>query len=235
VNAAEAAANQAWISFPKHFPGQSDLLTWCQNMSPGVATLMVIAGIVYLLWGLTLFKALVMLNAAIIGGYIGAFLGQKADGAGVGALLGAMIAAALTWGMMKYAVAVMGGVVGAILGASLWRTTNLEPSYAWAGGMTGMVGFGMLSFILFRGSVMMYTSLQGSVMLIFGVLGLIFKYQSIAPTLNENMTVKPFILPIAIFIPMLVGLVYQQSNGSPAAGSGSGSGSGGSSGGGGKR
>ena len=76
----------------------------------------------------------------------------------------------------------------------------------------------MLSFILFRGSVMMYTSLQGSVMLIFGVLGLVFKYQDIAPKVAENMTVKPFLLPLAIFIPAFLGLIYQQTQFAPAEG-----------------
>ena len=111
---------------------------------------------------------------------------------------------------MKYAVAFMGGVFGALLGASLWRAVGLEPYLSWAGAMTGLVLFGLLSFILFRGSVMMYMSLQGSVMLIFGILGLIYKYQDIAPKVTENMTLKPFLLPVAIFIPAVLGLIYQQ-------------------------
>jgi len=76
--------------------------------------------------------------------------------------------------------------------------------------LTGLVGFGLLSFILFRGSVMMYMSLQGSVMLIFGILGLVYKYKELGPQVTENMTLKPFLLPLAIFIPALLGLVYQQ-------------------------
>jgi len=111
---------------------------------------------------------------------------------------------------MKYAVAFMGGIFGALLGASMWRAVGLEPSLCWAGALTGLVGFGLLSFILFKASVMMYTSLQGSVMLIFGILGLVYKYQDIAPKLTESMTLKPFLLPVSIFIPALLGLIYQQ-------------------------
>jgi len=58
---------------------------------------------------------------------------------------------------------------------------------------------------------MMYTSLQGAVMVIFGLLGLAFKYDSIAPQIAKHLAVKPFLLPLAIFIPTVLGLIYQQS------------------------
>jgi hypothetical protein len=191
-------------------PGQGDLLDWCQNMSPGCATLLVLGGLVYLLFGWHAFKMLVTLNAALMGAYVGALLGQRGGNAVAGACVGGFVCAAIAFPLMKYAVALMGGIFGALLGASLWRTVGLEPHLAWAGAMSGLIGFGLLSFILFRGSVMMYTSLQGSVMLIFGLLGLIYKYQSVAPRLTEHITLKPFMLPIAIFIPALLGLIYQQ-------------------------
>ena len=89
---------------------------------------------------------------------------------------------------------------------------NLDPQFAWAGGMSGLIGFGMLSFILFRGSVIMYTSLQGATMLIFGTLGLVYKYESFAPTITENMTARSFLLPAAVFVPAIFGLVYQHMN-----------------------
>ena len=95
-------------------------------------------------------------------------------------------------------------------GASIWRACNLDPTYAWSGGLTGLIFCGMLSFLVFRGSVMMYTALQGSVMLVFGLLGLIYKYQDLALRLNESLSVRPFLLPMFIFIPATLGLIYQQ-------------------------
>ena len=86
---------------------------------------------------------------------------------------------------MKWAIAVMGGLFGAILGASLWRLFNLDPTFAWAGAATGLVALGLLSFILFRGCIMMYTSLQGSVMLIFGILGLVYNYKPVAEAITK--------------------------------------------------
>ncbi|MCS7034224.1 MAG: hypothetical protein NZ561_09545, partial [Phycisphaerae bacterium] len=58
-------------------------------------------------------------------------------------------------------------------------------------------------------SVMTYTSLQGSVMLIFGGLSLIYKYPDLSPRITEAMTIKPFILPAAVCIPAIIGMFYQ--------------------------
>ncbi|MGB7157709.1 MAG: hypothetical protein WBD40_06560 [Tepidisphaeraceae bacterium] len=227
---AASAVNPAWLNVSVHWPGQTDLITWCNNMGPGLATILVIGGIVYLVFGVYLYKALITINLAVVGAYLGALIGFKTGGSAAmipWALIGAFCFAALTWPLMKYAVAVMGGLYGFLLGAAIWRTGGLEARYAWAGGGMGLIGFGMLSFILFRGSIMMYTSLQGSVMLVFGLLGLIFKYQSLSPKLLASLTSQPIVLPLSIFIPTVLGLIYQQTQFGAAAESGGGGGGGG--------
>ena len=208
----QAIANSisTWPGVPSHWPAQGDLLSWCQNMGPAMAAVLVIAGIMYLAFGVFLYRSLVTLNAAAVGIYIGGLLGAKAGNALAGAMVGGCAAAAITYPGMKYAVAIMGGLFGTLLGASIWRSLGLEAGYAWAGGMMGLIFFGMLSFILFRGSLMMFLSLQGAVMLVFGLLGMIYKYQGLAPQVTANLSVKPFILPLSIFIPAVVGLIYQQ-------------------------
>jgi len=206
------AASPFVLSFPTHWPAQTDLLDSCRTMTPGTAAILVVMGIVYLLFGWYMFKALVTLNAAILGAWIGACLGEHTNDAIAGAFIGGFTAAAITWPLMKWAVAVMGGIFGALLGVSIWRTAGLHPDFGWAGGMMGLIFFGMLSFIIFRGSVIMYTALQGGVMLIFGALGLIYKYPSMATAISDGMAAKPYFLPAAIFIPAIFGLVYQQMN-----------------------
>jgi hypothetical protein len=215
--AAPAGVNAMdWMKLPDHWPAQGDIITWCQNMTPAAATLLVMFGLVYLLFGWYIFKILVTLNAALVGAAIGALLGSKANSTGAGALIGGFVAAALTWPLMKWAVAIMGGLFGAVLGASLWRAFNLDPHFAWAGGLSGMILLGLLSFIIFRGSVIMYMSLQGAVMFITGALSLILKYPSIGKQIADSMSSKPFILPAAIFIPATIGLIFQQSQLGPA-------------------
>jgi hypothetical protein len=198
------------VGLPDHWPGQMDLLTWCQSMGPGEACILVVAGIIYLLFGYAIFKALVTLNAMAAGAYLGALLGRSADSIAGGAFIGAVGAAAITYPLLKYAVTFMGGVFGAALGASLWRQANLQPELAWAGALSGLIFFGMLSMVIFRGSVIVYTSLQGSVMLVFGIIGLIYKYQTLAPDLTAMLNQRNFLLPAAVMLPTIVGLLFQQ-------------------------
>jgi hypothetical protein len=210
---------------PTTWPQQHDLLAWCRQMTPGVAAGLIIVGIIYLLFGYQIFKVVVLLNAAVIGAYFGAYLGQEGDAATIGAVIVAVAAAAIAWPTMKYAVAIMGGLFGALLGASIWRGVNLDPNLVWAGALMGLAGFGMISFIVFRGSVMMYTSLQGAFMMVFGILGLIYQYSDAAKQVSEHLKIQPVLLPASIFIPALLGLIFQQHYHATPGGEKSGSGS----------
>jgi hypothetical protein len=215
-----ASASPGLFPLPSHWPAQTDLLQWCQTMSPGTAAILILAGIIYLLCGYYIYKWLVTINALLVGLYVGAIIGTRCfDTAAAGAIVGGFTAAAISWSMMKYAVAAMGGIFGALLGASIWRQAGLDPIFAWSGAMTGLVAFGLCAFILFRGSVIMYTSLQGAVMLVFGLLGMIYKYQEVAPRVTSNMNARAFILPLCVFIPAMIGLIYQQTR-YPEAGGG---------------
>lgn len=202
---------------PAHWPSQGDMLGWCQNMSPGLAALLIVLGVIYLLFGFKMFRVLMMLNAAALGAALGMGLGHRSEVGFALMVLCGFVAAAITWPLMKWAVAIVGGLAGAMLGASVWQTCGLEPQYAWSGALTGLVLFGLLSFIIFKGSVTMYMSLQGAAMLIFGLLGMLFKYEQIAPRVTHTMTLRPILLPMAVIIPTIIGMLYQHSGASAAA------------------
>lgn len=208
--AADKVGRMDWITVPRQWPAQADLLNWCQATTPGAAALLILLGVIFLLFGIQLFKPLVMMNGAVVGAYLGALLGHKGNAALIGAIVGGLLAAAVVWPMLKWAVAVMGGVLGAVMGAAVWQSCNLNPEFVWSGALSGMILMGMFSFILFRASLMMYTSLQGAGMLVLGILALMFKYPDITPQVRDNMLLHHMILPAAILIPALVGIIYQQ-------------------------
>lgn len=222
VDAARSAgaAGATWfqtIKLPSQWPGQMDVIDWSQKMGPGAATLLIILGIIYLLFGFYLFKSLVVINAAFVGAWIGAVIGDRWGSAIPCAVLGAFLAAAVAIPLMKWAVAVHGGLLGAALGGSIWRMVDLDPRFAWAGAVMGLIACGLFCFILFRGSVMAYMSLQGSLMLVFGLLGLLYKYPDLGPRITAGLQSRHFILPMAVFIPTIIGLLYQQTFGKPEA------------------
>ena len=201
---------------PRHWPTVQEVLNWCQSMTPLTGAVLVLLGIVFLLFGYYAYKWLITLNAVLLAAFIGAVVGEKCGSALVGALVLAITAGALTWPTMKYAVAILGAIYGTILGQSIWRTTGLDPHFGWAGGTIGAVFFGLLSFILFRGCIIIFTSLQGAAMVVFGLLGLLFKYPDVAPQLTQHLSLKPAILPLLVFVPTVIGLMFQQNKFPPA-------------------
>src|SRR5438045_7645012 len=80
-----------WLNFPAHWPGQTDLLVWFNDMGSAVALLLIMLGLVYLLFGFYLFKPLVLLNAAFIGSMIGVFISGKTGGALPSGILGGFV------------------------------------------------------------------------------------------------------------------------------------------------
>ncbi len=210
------------FGFPDHWPVQGELLIWCQQIGPGLAALMVLMGVVYLLFGYNIFKYLVVLNFACLGGVIGAVLGDKYGGSLPLAITCAFVLAVVTWPMMKFAVVATGSLCGAAIGVSLWRSFNLDPTFAWSGSGMGLIFFTMLTFILFRSSVMTFMSLQGAAMMMFGLLALVFKYDGLTPQVRHWFHIKPFLMPMLVFIPTVLGVIFQQKNATeaPAAASG---------------
>ena len=210
-----AAASNGGGLLPQ-FPEQADLLKFSQTMGPGLAALMIIMGIVYLLFGFQLYRVLVLLNAAVIGCVVGNAIGENQGAAIPCAIAGGVLAGAIAWPTTKYAVAVMGGLFGALVAATLWRLAGQDAHFTWAGAMTGMVAGGLLCFIIFNACVMAYMSLQGSTMLIFGILGLLMKYQDLAPKVGGYLSVKPFVLPLFVLIPTVLGAMFQHGSSGPA-------------------
>jgi len=215
VLAAARKGDGELASLLTRFPEQADLLEFAQNMGPGLAALLIIMGIVYLLFGFQIYRILVVLNAAAVGFVVGGAIGDLKGASVPCAIAGGVLAGAISWPATRYAVAVMGGLFGALVAATFWRLLGQEPDFTWAGAMTGLVAGGLLCFIVFNGCVMAYMSLQGATMLIFGLLGLLLKYQDIAPRVGDYLSLKPFVLPLFVFIPTVLGTMFQQSGASP--------------------
>lgn len=193
------------------WPQQMDMLAWAQDMHGGTAALLAVFGALYLSFGYYVFKYLVTLNAIVLGIWAGVLVGKTVNQPMPSAIVGGLVAAALTWPLLKYAVAVLGGIFGFMLGVTIWNACGYEPTYATAGGLIGLVFLGMISFILFRTSVILFMSIQGSVMLVFGLLGLAFKYESLGTPLHDTLSQQNFILPITLLVPFVFGLLYQGS------------------------
>src|ERR1700733_9905741 len=80
---------------PSHWPATAELVTWCRAVGPGESALLILVGVVYLLFGINMFKVLVMVNIAALGAALGALIGSKTGSEVPGAIVGAVTGAGL--------------------------------------------------------------------------------------------------------------------------------------------
>ena len=190
------------------WPDQAELLRWAHDLHPGVATALLVAGGAFLAFGYCYYRYFMAVNFAVLGAWLGVWLGGMYGQAIPGGVVGGVAGAAVCWPLMQWAVSITGATLGAIGGVYVWRAYGLDPGFAWSGGAIGGVFCGMLAFALFRGSVMLFTAVQGAAMLVFGALGLLYQVSAVAPTIDRSGG-WPYALPIAVFVPAVVGLLYQ--------------------------
>jgi hypothetical protein len=135
----------------------------------------------------------------------------------LGLVVGAIICGVLGWYLTAFLASAIGAGCGALVGASVWNMCGLRPDFAWSGALTGAVTFGLLSFIIFRLSVIMFTCLQGSTMLVLGSLGMAYKYPSIVKPLDEVLYGKPQVIPIVLVGLAMTGMLFQYIKGPAGA------------------
>jgi len=181
------------------------------------AILLMGVGVVYLIYGWKAFKALVVLNCAVLGTILGNNFGRMLGGnmPWFGAFAGAVLLGVLAWPLMKYAVTLMGCLAGALLGYTVWDYAAVASgqealtSYAWAGVIIGVLVLGLLAFTVLRSTIIIFTSLQGGAMLTAGVLAVLMKHESLQADLTDALTGNPHLVPLLIAVPAVIGLGFQ--------------------------
>ena len=81
--------------------------------------------------------------------------------------------------------------------------------HAWVGGLVGMITVGMLAWVAFRVAVMIFTSVQGSIMVVSGISALLLAYQGTKQWLLPHLQGNPLVLSLLIGVPATVGFALQ--------------------------
>lgn len=195
---------------------QITALSWLQ------AVLAISFGAVYMLYGWRIFKILVVICFGLVGLFAGIKIGQRFDAQILGAILGLCLLAALSIPLMHWAVSLLGAITGGILAAGLWYAFELPGKYIFAGAAIGLIAGGMISFIIFKIAVMLFTSFGGGALIVAGLLALLHQYECMQEPPTEqvkNMFMNQnWFLPVLLLIPTFVGIVIQNKliRGSPA-------------------
>lgn len=188
-------------------------LTWLQ------AVIGISFGMVYLLYGWRIFRILVVISFGLAGMYLGMLAGQhfgnqQGNMQLWGGVLGMLALSILSMNLMRWGVSVLGAAAGGIVTGGLWYAFGLPEQYIWAGAIIGVVAGGMMSFILLKVSVMLFTSLGGSLIVGVNFLALLHIYQTqvMNPSNNNIQDMfynKTWFLPMIIILPTIIGMIVQ--------------------------
>lgn len=187
---------------------------------------LLIIGVLVVMFGFLAYRWIVVFNCVALGFYLGGLLGQRAQIATVAAVLGALLFGAISWPLMKYAVAISGGLVGAIVGMAVWAYCEQPMAMSWAGGLIGLIVLGMLSFILFKTSVILFTCVQGALMFVLGAAALFMRYTPWSSQAQDAFSHRPILMPLFVLSIAFLGMIWQHqkhgligNDGAPGGGS----------------
>ena len=179
-----------------------------------VALLIISVGIVYMLYGWRIFRVLVTISFGFLGMFLGIFAGQYIGSIVWGGIVGMALFAFISVPLMKWCVSVLGAIAGGIITGGLWIACGLSEMYLPAGFVVGFVAGALISFILLKASVMLFTSLGGSIIMVTGILSLWYQYEirileSEQIQLHELVYSHDWFLPVVLIVPTVIGVICQ--------------------------
>jgi len=186
---------------------------WEQITSLGLieALTFISFGVVCLFYGWRVFKILVTISFALIGLFVGLYLNRTLIG-GNAVWLGIIcmvLFAVFSVPFLRWGVSILGAAAGGILAGGVWYAFKLPEQYIWAGALVGIIAGGMISFIIFKIAVMLFTSFGGSVLVVVGVLAIMFDYMATTIDVKQLIYTQKWFLPLALLVPMAVGIFCQ--------------------------
>lgn len=170
-------------------------------------------GSVCLFYGWRVFKILVTICFGLLGLALGIWANNQLIGGNVIwlSLICTVFFAVLSIPFMRWGVTLLGAISGGILTAGVWLGGGLPEQYVWAGGLVGFIAGGMMSFIVFKAAVILFTSLGGSTLTVVGILAILYSYilEGKGEQLEAFVFANQWFLPALLLIPMGFGVFLQ--------------------------
>ena len=213
-------------------PQQSQLLQNLTSAQIFFPIALILVGGLLMSFGFKAYKWIVLLNFVAIGWWLGSqiFLTYETTDKGsddlaiVASVAGAVLMGVIAWPLLRWSVAACGGLVGFGIGMVVWAYCGQPVNMAWAGGLMGLVVLGMLSFVLFKTTVILFTSIEGAALFVFGTCAVLMRYAPWEKQV-ENSVSKPILIPMVITTIAAISLFWQHQqhglighDGAPAAG-----------------
>ncbi|MBE3071078.1 MAG: hypothetical protein IMZ66_12655 [Planctomycetes bacterium] len=168
-------------------------------------------GLAFLLYGFRLYRWLVVIAYAVVGGVVGAGLAALM---GMGPLLpgaiGAIVLGLLAWPMHRLAWGLLGGGVFGTAAAGVAAAAGVE-------GQVGLILCGALAFILgmvltmivMRPLIIVITALVGASALAAAALRLAILWPDLGDPVMETVRTRPYVVMVAVLVLAGVGSMLQ--------------------------
>lgn len=181
-------------------------------------TVLVVFGLVCIIWGWRIFKPFVAINFMLAGALLGGMVTiwfDKDPYWYIGSIGGAIILGVLSWPLFKAFVTFFCMLLGALIGHAMFTEMVFRfgredlAQYPWLGAVIGAIVFGVMALAFLKPTIILLTSLQGSMLLCAGTFGLLCKIQQIQPDMIKIFTENPWIAQITVAVITVIGIIIQ--------------------------
>jgi hypothetical protein len=204
--------NDMTASWPILHADQFHLLYWVEQLRtlPTITlVLALVGGILCLLYGRSLFRMIIILNAMILAGWLGWTLGGQINHpllCGVGL---AVIFGLLAWPMFKLGIAVFFGLIGIGLLAWLASLFPIGQQYWPIVAAAGFLVFALLGWFLLMPAVILFTALEGAGLSILTLLVLGERLKLPLDKIPHIALDRPSLVHLAVLILAVLGIFHQ--------------------------
>jgi hypothetical protein len=174
-------------------------------------SVLTIVGLLCVFNGYRWHRWVVAILAFLCGLGMGKMLAERfGDSNIVAVALGGMCAIVAT-PLMKIAVAIFSGMTGAFIGANVWTALNAESAdQHWAGAAMGFIALALASVILFRLMVVLFTSVGGAAMTVFGGIIVLLQVPEWEPAIRQSLLSHQLMIPLLVTLAAVGGFVLQE-------------------------
>ena len=199
--------------------GRMDILNHPNQLLDGLAQVplvtggvFVVVGVLCVLNGYRWHKWVVVVLAFLGGLVLGRLLSDHVGESRIVAVSLGLLCAIIATPLLRIAVAIFGGLTGAFIGANAWTAINTAQADGhWAGAAMGFIALALASFLLFRLVIILFTSIGGAAMVVFGGITLLLQVEAWEPAVRSTLASNQLLIPLLVGLAAVTGFVLQES------------------------
>jgi hypothetical protein len=177
-----------------------------------LAAVLVVLGILCVINGYRWHRWVVIALALLLGAGLGHIMSGHVGKSSVIAAAAGILCAVIATPMLRVTVAVFGGLSGAFIGTNAWAALATgSADLSWAGAAMGFIILALASFILFRLTVVTFTSVGGGAMIVLGLVCILMQVPAWQEPVRAHLASNHLLVPILVAMAGVMGIVLQES------------------------